>query len=98
MNVRDGHPVTLRTYRNAGLAGALPLFIYMHGGGYITGGLETDDPSCRLLASEIPVVVASVEYRLAPEYKFPVGFQDCTDVVWWVSITVLAWHMTTVFN
>lgn len=98
MNVRDGHPVTLRTYRNAGLAGALPLFIYMHGGGYITGGLETDDPSCRLLASEIPVVVASVEYRLAPEHKFPVGFQDCTDVVWWVSITVLSWHMTTVFN
>ncbi|KAI1038858.1 hypothetical protein LB503_007603 [Fusarium chuoi] len=57
----------------------------MHGGGYVTGGLETDDVTCRALALEILVVVASVEYRLAPEHKFPVGFEDSFDVVRWAA-------------
>ena len=81
---RDNTPITLRIYRQAANHHALPLFLYMHGGGYVTGGLETDDATCRVLALEIPVVIASVEYRLAPEHKFPVGFEDTFDVVRWV--------------
>ncbi len=88
--VRDGHPIRLRVYRRAskpasGATEKLPLFFYMHGGGYVTGGLETDDATCREVALKIEAVVVSIEYRLAPEHKFPVGFQDCFDIVRWVS-------------
>ncbi|KAH7221513.1 Alpha/Beta hydrolase protein [Fusarium oxysporum] len=83
--VRDNTPITLRIYRQAANHHTLPLFLYMHGGGYVTGGLETDDATCRVLALEIPVVVASVEHRLAPEHKFPVGFEDTFDVVRWAA-------------
>ncbi|TVY71707.1 AB hydrolase superfamily protein [Fusarium oxysporum f. sp. cubense] len=83
--MRDNTPITLRIYRQAANHHTLPLFLYMHGGGYVTGGLETDDATCRVLALEIPVVVASVEYRLAPEHKFPVGFEDTFDVVRWAA-------------
>lgn len=82
---RDNAPITLRIYRQtASRDDALPLFFYMHGGGYVTGSLETDDLTCRAIALELPLVVASVEYRLAPEHKFPVGFEDSFDVVRWV--------------
>jgi hypothetical protein len=82
--VRDKTSITLRIYRQTARNDALPLFLYMHGGGYVTGGLETDDVTCRALALEIPVVVASVKYRLAPEHKFPIGFEDSFDAVRWV--------------
>ncbi|CAM1506224.1 Fc.00g058650.m01.CDS01 [Cosmosporella sp. VM-42] len=51
---------------------ALPLFVYIHGSGFVTGGLETDDSKCRAIALEIDIVIVNVEYRLAPENKFPV--------------------------
>ena len=87
--VRDKHPICLRVYRKplqtvSNQPKKLPLLLYMHGGGYVTGGLETDDATCREVASTIEVVILSVEYRLAPEHKFPVGFQDCFDVIRWV--------------
>ncbi|PNY29611.1 AB hydrolase superfamily protein [Tolypocladium capitatum] len=82
---REGAKITLRTYRKSESAdAALPLFVYMHGGGFVTGGLETDDSTCRAIALETGLAVASVEYRLAPEHEFPVGFADCFDVVRWV--------------
>lgn len=83
--IRDGDSICIRRYRKASNKYALPLFVYMHGGGYVTGGLETDDSTCRVVASEIDVVVVSVEYRLAPEHKFPVGFTDSFDVVRWIA-------------
>ncbi|CCT64565.1 uncharacterized protein FFB20_00482 [Fusarium fujikuroi] len=83
--VRDNKSITLRIYRQTAHNDALPLFLYMHGGGYVTGGLETDDITCRAIALEVPVLVASVEYRLAPEHKFPVGFEDSFDVVRWAA-------------
>lgn len=58
-----------------------PAFIYMHGGGFVTGSLETDDKSCRAIAHALPIRVLSIEYRLAPEHQFPVGFEDCWDVL-----------------
>ncbi|KAF4960873.1 hypothetical protein FSARC_10338 [Fusarium sarcochroum] len=84
--VRDNTPITLRVYRRTtNRDDALPLFIYMHGGGYVTGGLETDDSTCRAIALELPIVVVNVEYRLAPEHKFPIGFEDSFDVVRWAA-------------
>lgn len=83
--VRDGASIRLRSYRGTSHGDAtLPLFLYMHGGGYVTGGLETDDSTCRVIALKLPILVVSVEYRLAPEHKFPVGFEDCFDIVRWV--------------
>lgn len=85
---RDAHPIRLRSYCQTQDDGSarLPLFLYMHGGGYVTGGLETDDATCRAIAQKLRLRVLSVEYRLAPEDKFPVGFQDCFDVVRWVNL------------
>ncbi|KAH8721902.1 Alpha/Beta hydrolase protein [Ilyonectria robusta] len=82
--VRDNASITLRSYRRASSGNeTLPLFVYMHGGGFVTGGLETDDSTCRAIAHETGVAVVSVEYRLAPENKFPVGFEDCFDILRW---------------
>jgi acetyl esterase/lipase len=87
VNVRDGTPIRLRSYRKSEAKDAkLPLFFYMHGGGYVYGGLETDDATCRTLAAELDLLVLNVEYRLAPEHKFPVGFEDCHDLVQWVRL------------
>ncbi|EEU45631.1 uncharacterized protein NECHADRAFT_40931 [Fusarium vanettenii 77-13-4] len=83
--VRDDTPITLRTYRRtANRDDALPLLVYMHGGGYVFGGLETDDSTCRAIALELGIVVVNVKYRLAPEHKFPIGFEDSFDIVRWV--------------
>lgn len=91
VEVRDGAKICTRLYRNsASQDQPLPLFIYMHGGGFVNGGLETDDSTCRAIAFSMDVVVANVEYRLAPENKFPVGFEDCMDIVRWVRILQLS--------
>ncbi|KAL2809935.1 Alpha/Beta hydrolase protein [Aspergillus granulosus] len=84
---RDGYQIRVRSYtQSASLTQAtLPLLIYFHGGGFVTGGLETDDGPCRDIASAFPILVLNVEYRLAPEHPFPVGFTDCLDVVLWAA-------------
>ncbi|KAL4798911.1 Alpha/Beta hydrolase protein, partial [Aspergillus venezuelensis] len=84
---RDGYPIRIRAYqRSQQDPESLPLFIYFHGGGFVTGGLESDDKALRRVARELPIVVLSVEYRLAPECPFPVGFEDGEDVVKWMSL------------
>lgn len=81
---RDSHQIRLRVYRPSSTEAPLPVLVYIHGGGWVTGSLETDDPLCRRLARELPLCVVNVEYRLAPEHKFAVGVEDCFDVVKWV--------------
>lgn len=84
--VRDGTQICLRRYvKTAAATERLPLFVYMHGGGYVTGSLETDDETCRAIAAEIDVVVLSIEYRLAPEFTFPIGFEDSFEIVRWAA-------------
>jgi acetyl esterase/lipase len=84
--VRDGHAICVRVYRRKSMDFKAPLLMYMHGGGYVTGGLETDDALLRRAAQVLDCVIVSVEYRLAPEHPFPQGWQDCYDVAKWV------WH------
>lgn len=79
----DAVAIILRRYRTSEASGRLPLLLYMHGGGFVTGGLETDDYMCREIALHVPVVVLSIKYRLAPEHPFPAGFTDCLDVIKW---------------
>lgn len=57
-------PIILRSYRRSGLSDPLPLLVYIHGGGFVTGGLETDDSLCRAIARDIEVFVINVKYRL----------------------------------
>lgn len=75
---RDGDPdVMVRLYRPAGLAKPAPLFYWIHGGGMVLGRVEHDDDLCAARADRLQVLVASVEYRLAPEHPFPAPVEDC---------------------
>lgn len=55
----------------------IPVILFFHGGGWTTESVETYDRACSRMAQSIGQLVVSVEYRLAPEYRFPVGFEDC---------------------
>jgi acetyl esterase len=63
----------------------LPVLVWFHGGGWVTGSLETHDHLCRLLCDDAGVIVVSIEYRLAPETKFPGAADDCVAAWAWVS-------------
>ena len=58
--------------------------IYMHGGGFILGGLDSHDDICCGLAENAGVAVFAVDYRLAPEHVFPAAFDDCAAAVEWI--------------
>ena len=62
----------------------LPVFISLHGGGFVIRGIDQDDALCRYLAHEAGCVVVNVDYSVAPEYPFPQAVQECFDVVNWV--------------
>jgi acetyl esterase len=72
----DGDPVPARLYEPVSLAPGSPLLVYFHGGGWVIGSVETHDPVCRYLARNAQVRVLSVEYRLAPEHRFPAAADD----------------------
>ena len=61
----------------------LPLVLWFHGGGWVTGNLDTHDQVCRLLCDAVDAVVVSVDYRLAPEAKFPAAADDCMSAYEW---------------
>ena len=62
----------------------LPVGIFIHGGGWICGDLESEDPQCRIIARDAPCVLVSVEYRLAPQHKMPIQIDDCLAAFEWV--------------
>lgn len=76
----DGVPV--RLYRPTSAA-PLPLLVFVHGGGWMLGDLETHDAMCRHLAARAGCAVLGVGYRLAPEYPFPAGLEDCKTAFAW---------------
>ena len=75
--------INVRIYTPEG-QGPFPLFVYYHGGGWVIGDLETADASCRMIANRTESVVVSVDYRLAPEYKFPIPLEDSYAALQWV--------------
>ena len=78
-------PIPLRLYRPLpASAGALPVLVYFHGGGWVIGDLDTHDVLCRDLAMKSGCTVVSVDYRLAPEFAFPVPVDDCLAATRWV--------------
>ncbi len=85
MPARDGHPIGARLYAPEHPANnALPVLVYFHGGGFTIGSINTHDTLCRNLCLNTPCAVLSVDYRLAPEHKFPTAAHDAWDAVRWV--------------
>ena len=82
--MRDGTRIPIRVYRPSKQTG-LPLIVYYHGGGFVLRSIESHDRVCRRLARDNGAVVVSVDYRLAPEHKFPTPHQDCYDATVWIA-------------
>lgn len=79
----DGE-VAVRIYAPAG-AGPFPILVWFHGGGWVVGDLESADPTARHLCQGAGCVVVSVDYRLAPETKFPGPAEDCYAATVWAA-------------
>ncbi|MCU1462021.1 MAG: lipase/esterase [Acidimicrobiales bacterium] len=79
----EGGAITVRIYRPEG-DGPFPAHLYLHGGGFWLGSIDMFDATCRWVASLADCVVASVDYRLAPETKFPTLPEDCYGALLWL--------------
>lgn len=76
--------VQLSVYRPLAAQGPLPCIFHIHGGGYIAGSAKAAEPLYRPFAAELDCVIASVEYRLAPETRFPGAIEDCYAGLAWL--------------
>lgn len=76
-------PRPMRVYRPFG-DGPFPTLLFIHGGGFTIGDIESYDASCRILCSRVGAVVASLDYRLAPEDPFPAAVEDALAALEWV--------------
>ena len=81
----DGTDLPLRTYRPSGVGERPPVVVYLHGGGWTIGSVDTHDEPCRALAAGTGAVVVSVDYRLAPEHPFPAAIHDAYAAVCFVA-------------
>lgn len=82
-----GGAIRLRQYRPLGSAATqrLPALVFLHGGGWTIGDLDTHDVVCRELANRSHCAVVSVDYRLAPEHKFPAAVDDTIAATQWIA-------------
>jgi acetyl esterase len=78
-------PVRARIYEPPDGRTPWPVLLYFHGGGWVLGSLDTHDGVCRALAARTPCVVVSVDYRLAPEHRFPAAVEDAWAATAWVA-------------
>ncbi|OAA60211.1 alpha/beta hydrolase fold-3 domain-containing protein [Niveomyces insectorum RCEF 264] len=81
---RDGSEIVVRVYHGPASQGG-PVMVMLHGGGWVLGGLDNEALLCRTWCEEVNGVSINVDYRLAPEVKFPVPVFDCYDAVKWVA-------------
>src|SRR5437867_7482270 len=79
-----GPAIPVRIYTPMG-SGPFPILVWFHGGGWVVGDLETADPTARYLTVGTKCVVISVDYRLAPETKFPGAADDCYAATVWAA-------------
>src|SRR5262245_39108868 len=88
-------PIPLRAYRPSGTAAneVLPVLVYYHGGGWLLGDLDSHDVACRHYANAVKCRVVSVDYRMAPEFKFPAAVDDCAAATAWVIAQADALHI-----
>jgi len=62
----------------------LPVLLWFHGGGWVFGDLESGEIACREIANEANCAIVNIDYRLAPEFRFPVALEDCFNATEWV--------------
>jgi len=88
-------PIQLRLYRPlaSNAATPLPVLVYFHGGGWVIGDLDTHDSLCRALCNESGCAVVSVDYRLAPEHRFPAAVDDALAATRWVRRQAAELHL-----
>ncbi|MGH6871608.1 MAG: alpha/beta hydrolase [Rhizomicrobium sp.] len=80
-----GGDIALRSYVPVAAKGELlPTLVFFHGGGYVIGNLDTHDGLCRMIANEAGMRVIAVDYRLAPEHKYPAAVDDAFAAVNWI--------------
>ena len=81
-----GGPLPIRIYHPANApSGPRPIVLYYHGGGFVIGTIDTHDSIPRVLANRSGAIVISVEYRLAPEHRYPAGVEDAVASVMWAA-------------
>jgi acetyl esterase len=80
-----GGALILRIYQPAGEKVLRPLVVYFHGGGWFLGDLDGEDGACRDFCADLDCVVVSVDYRLAPEHRFPAAPDDCMAATRWAA-------------
>ena len=82
-------PVTVRVYQPANRESelALPVILWIHGGGFFLGDLNSDNAKCEQWVMGCACVLVAVDYRLAPQYPFPAGFDDCYAALQWLTTT-----------
>lgn len=81
----DGAEIPIRIYWPTAEPGPHPVVVFYHGGGWVIGNIESHDSTCKALADATGMVFVSVEYRLAPEFKFPIPPEDCYLATKWVA-------------
>ena len=81
---RDGAALAARLYAPS-LDAGLPLLLYLHGGGFTIGSIATHDTLCRELARLAGCMVVSLDYRLAPQHRFPTASNDAWDALQWLA-------------
>lgn len=81
---RDGAALPARLYAPGTEAG-LPVLLYLHGGGFTIGSIDSHDVHCRALALASGAAVLSLDYRLAPEHRFPTAVHDAWDALQWLA-------------
>jgi acetyl esterase len=84
---RRGAALHARLYRaERADAAASPVLLYLHGGGLVIGSIATHDLLCRDLCSRSESCIVSLDYRLAPEHRFPAAFDDACDALAWLHV------------
>jgi acetyl esterase len=87
----DGAQLTATVYTPTG-PGPFPAIVYFHGGGWVIGNRQTYDASARALAKGVQAVVVSVDYRQAPEHKFPTSWDDALATYQWTAAKIGSWR------
>ena len=80
-----GNDLAIRIYTPVAATNNMGVALFFHGGGWVIGSLESHDHMCRHLAHEGGCIVVAVDYRLAPEHKFPAGLDDCIAATLWAA-------------
>ena len=82
----DGEiPIRIYTPREPAMGELMPIIVFYHGGGFVIGSLDSYDSLCRVFANMVDCIVVSVDYRLAPEHKFPAAVDDGLEAYQWIS-------------